>query len=146
MLWAVTKKQSGLSMKKIHHAFFGFHHIFCGWIFLAAVSTPAIAQPVDDVRLEYQATGIVATIRLTAPVQYLRHFPKSHGKVLEIFYDKISSTTTEEPWIDNEVHKSPPSTLIPSFTVTTRDQQTKPKLVIEFDHETDYSVASGKDA
>ena len=47
--------------------------------------------------------------------------------------------------MDNEVRKSPPSGLIPSFTVTSRDQQTKPKLVIEFAREAEYSVAPGKD-
>lgn len=103
------------------------------------------AQPLDDVALEYQDQGVVATIRLTGPVQYLRHFPDSHGKTLEIFYDRVQGATSTETWVDNEVRKSPPSGLIPSFTVTTRDQQTKPKLVIEFAREAEYSVAPGKD-
>lgn len=103
------------------------------------------AQPLDDVSLEYQDQGIVATIRLTGPVQYLRHFPDSHGKTLEIFYDRVQGATSTETWADNEVRKSPPSGLIPGFTVTTRDQQTKPKLVIEFSREAEYSVTPGKD-
>ncbi len=103
------------------------------------------AQPLDDVTLEYQDQGVVATIRLTGPVQYLRHFPDSHGKTLEIFYDRVQGATSSEAWVDNEVRKSPPSGLIPSFTVTSRDQQTKPKLVIEFAREAEYSVAPGKD-
>lgn len=105
----------------------------------------AIAQPLDDVSLEFQNQGIVATIRLTGPVQYLRHFPESHGKTLEIYYDRVQGATSTENWVDNEVRKSPPSGLIPSFTVTTRDQQTKPKLVIEFSREAEYSVSPGKD-
>ena len=40
----------------------------------------ATAQPLDDVGLEYQDQGIVATIRLTGPVQYLRHFPESQAR------------------------------------------------------------------
>ncbi len=103
------------------------------------------AQPLDDVSLEYQSGGIVATIRLTGPVQYLRHFPENHGKTLEIYYDRVQGATSSEAWVDNEARKSPPSGLIPSFTVTTRDQQTKPKLVIEFSREAKYSVAPGKD-
>lgn len=106
----------------------------------------AIAQPLDEVGLEYQDQGIVATIRLTGPVQYLRHFPESHGKTLEIYYDRVQGAASAETWVDNEVRKSPPSGLIPSFTVTSRDQQTKPKLVIEFAREAEYSVAPGKDS
>ncbi|MBI5626877.1 MAG: hypothetical protein HY935_06755, partial [Nitrosomonadales bacterium] len=113
---------------------------------LAAVSCGvATAQPLDEVGLEFQNQGIVATVRLTGPVQYLRHFPESHGKTLEIYYDRVQGATSAETWVDNEVRKSPPSGLIPSFTVTTRDQQTKPKLVIEFSREAEYSVAPGKD-
>lgn len=117
---------------------------FCG-LLLSAFSAIVTAQPLDDVRLEFQNQGIVATIRLTGPVQYLRHFPESHGKTLEIYYDRVQGATTSEAWVDDEVRKSPPSGLIPSFTVTTRDQQTKPKLVIEFSREAEYSVAPGQD-
>ena len=120
--------------------------ILSGLLLQLAMTELVSAQPLDDVSLEYQATGIVATIRLTAPVQYLRHFPENHGKVLEVFYNRVPGVTTYEPWVDNEVRKSPPSNLIPGFTVTTRDQQTKPKLVIEFDRDADYSVAPGKDS
>ncbi|MEK7811623.1 MAG: tetratricopeptide repeat protein [Pseudomonadota bacterium] len=103
------------------------------------------AQPLDDVSLEFQEKGVVATILLTGPVQYQRHFPESHGKTLEIFYDRVQGATSTETWVDNEVRKSPPSNLIPSFTVTTHDQQTKPKLVVQFSREAEYSVAVGKD-
>ena len=82
---------------------------------------------------------------LTGPVQYLSHFPESHGKTLEIYYDRVKDATSNEAWVDNEVRKSPPSRLIPGFTVTTRDQSTKPKLVIEFSREAEFSLAAGKD-
>jgi hypothetical protein len=121
------------------------HLIFFGLLLQSAMSKHVAAQPLDDVSLEYQEAGIVATIRLTAPVRYLRHFPASHGKVLEIFYERVPGATSNEPWVDNEVRKSPPSTLIPGFTVTTRNQTTKPKLVVEFDRDADYSVSPGKD-
>ncbi len=106
----------------------------------------ASAQPLDDVSLEYQSQGVVATIRLTGPVQYLRHFPESHGKTLEIYYDRVKDATSNEAWLDNEERKSPPSSLIPGFKVTTHDQQTKPRLVIEFSREAEFSVAQGKDS
>jgi len=103
------------------------------------------AQPLDDIRLQYQDQSIVATINLTGPVQYLRHFPESHGKTLEIYFDRVKGATTDETWVDNEVRHSPPSSLIPGFTVTTRDQATNPRLVIEFEREAEYSVSPGKD-
>lgn len=106
----------------------------------------AFAQPLDEVTLEYQSQGVVATIHLTGPVQYLRHFPESHGNTLEIYYDRVKDATSNESWIDNEERKSPPSSLIPGFKVTTRDQQTKPRLVIEFSREAEFSVAQGKDS
>ena len=118
-------------------------HFFCVF-FLIAAST-VIAQPLDDVSLEYQSGGIVATIRLTEQIQYLRHFPESHGNTLEIYYERAPGVPSSQDWVDNETRKSPPSSLIPSFTVTTRDQKTKPKLVIEFSREAEFSVAAGKD-
>lgn len=119
--------------------------LLCGFLLISAFPVFSNAQPLDDVGLEFQSQGVVATIRLTGPVQYLRHFPESHGKTLEIYYDRVQGAASTEPWVDNEVRKSPPSGLIPSFTVTTRDQQSKPKLVIEFAREAEYSVSPGKD-
>ncbi len=105
----------------------------------------AVAQPLDDVRLEYRGQEVVATIRMTGPIRYLRHFPESHGKTLDIYYDRVPGATDNEVWVDNEVRTSPPSALIPGFSVTTRDQQSKPELVVEFAREAEYSVAPGAD-
>ncbi len=127
-------------------AFLKIFLILIGLLLQSGVTRHVMAQPLDSVSLEYQETGIVATVRLTAPVQYLRHFPEHHGKVLEIFFNRVSGATSDEPWVDNEVRKSPPSTLIPGFKVTTRNQNTpQSKLVIEFERDADYTVAPGKD-
>ena len=104
-----------------------------------------LAQPLDEVTLEYQSTGIVATIHMTAPVRYLRHFPLNGGATLEIFYERVPGVVVDEVWKDNEVRQSPPSKLFPAFTVTTRDQQTQPRLVIQFAREAQFSVAPGPD-
>ncbi len=56
------------------------------WVWMGC--SVAEAQPLDDVGLEFREQGVVATIRLTGPVQYQRHFPESDGKTLEIFYDE----------------------------------------------------------
>lgn len=118
---------------------------FVAALSLGLVATAAMAQPLDDVTLEYQTDGIVATIRMTEPVRYLRHFPANGGATLEIFYERVPAAATQEKWVDNETRKSPPSGLIPAFTVTTRDQQTKPRLVVEFAREASYAVKPGKD-
>ncbi len=139
----------------------------CGVLAMSAIGGNSIAQPLDDVTLEYQSEGIVATIRMTSPVQYLRHFPEKGGNTLEIFYDcsqptlskeelakqtkvgelpeKLCGPAPGEKWQDNETRNSPPSGLIPSFKVTTRDQKTQPKLVVEFARDAEFSVAPGKD-
>jgi tetratricopeptide (TPR) repeat protein len=136
-------------------------------LFMSLFSVFAAAQPLDDVTLEYQSEGIVATIRMTSPVQYQRHFPENGGNTLEIFYDCAQPTLTKEElakqtkvgelpdklcgpapgekWADNEARTSPPSGLIPSFKVTTRDQKTQPKLVVEFARDAEFSVSPGKD-
>lgn len=119
--------------------------LMLGAVALLAATCTANALPLDDVQLEYRTDGIVATVRMTSPVKYTRHFPESSGNTLEIFYDRTPAVKAEEVWADNEVRKSPPSGLIPSFTVTTRDQNTKPKLVIEFSREASFSVTPGKD-
>lgn len=127
-----------------NNSFFKRFCILCG-LLLSAFFSAAHAQPLDDIGLEFQDQGVVATIRMTGPVRYVSHFPESHGKTLEIFYERVPGATSTETWVDNEVRNSPPSGLIPSFTVTTRDQQTKPRLVIEFAREAEYSVSQGKD-
>src|SRR5512146_3189284 len=95
--------------------------LFFGLLLLSGIFSNAVAQPLDEVSLEFQSQGVVATIRLTGPVQYLRHFPESHGKTLEIYYKRVQDATSKEVWVDDDVRTSPPSNLIPGFTVTTRD-------------------------
>jgi len=123
----------------------GMKRFMAPWALLAGMcGSVANAQPLEDVTLEFQDQGVVATISLSGPVQYLSHTPQSHGKTLEIFYNRVQGASGEK-WADNEERNSPASRLIPGFKVITRDQQTKPKLVVEFTREAEYSVAPGKD-
>jgi len=120
----------------------GYFHLL---VLLGTLMGAATAQPLEDVTLRYGEKGIVATIAMTSPVHYLRHSPSKKGRTLEIFYDRAPGATLNEKWVNNEVRKSPPSSLIPSFTVTTRNQTTKPKLVIKFKRTANYTVTPGKD-
>jgi len=126
-------------------AFDKFKTFALGMLVLLVMPTTGMASPLDDVGLEYKTDGIVATIRMTSPVQYLRHFPEGSGNTLEIYYDRPQGAPTDEVWADNEVRKSPASGLIPSFTVTTRDQKSKPRLVVEFSRDANFTVSPGKD-
>lgn len=107
----------------------------------------ARALPLDDVSLEYQTDGIVATIRMAVPVQFVQFDLSSgeSGRQLVIFYNRVAGDSSNQLWADNEVRNSPPSGLIPSFTVTTKDQTTKPKLVVEFSRDAKFTAAPGKD-
>lgn len=105
----------------------------------------SIAQPLDEVTLEYQADGVVATIRTTSPVRYVRHFPANSGETLEIFFERVPGGDATELWVENEKRQSPPSGLIPSFSVTARDLTTKPRLVVQFSRQANYSVSQGQD-
>lgn len=120
------------------------YQTLCAFVASMAIAHGAESQPLEDVTLEYQKQGVVAIIQLTGPVHYLRHFPAKHGKTLQIFYDRVPDASTET-WVDNEVVESPPSTLIPHFTITTHDQATRPRLEVEFEREAEFSVAAGKD-
>ena len=104
----------------------------------------ASAEILDDIVLNTEKGKVVVTIRLAGPGQYLRHFPVKKGKQLEIYYNILADTGSRDQWQDYETHKSPPSDLIPSFTVTTRDQNTQPKLVVQFSRAVEYSVRGGK--
>ncbi|MDD5471686.1 MAG: hypothetical protein PHP05_07205 [Sideroxydans sp.] len=117
----------------------------CGLLLLAILPATSQAQPLDDVTLEYQTDGIVATIRTTSPVRYLRHSPVSSGKTLEIFFERAPGVASDEKWVENETRNSPSSALIPSFSVTARDVSTHPRLLVEFSRDADFSVAPGKD-
>ena len=63
---------------------YSFFSLMCGLLLLSAYPAISEAQPLDEVSLEFQSQGVVATIHLSGPVQYLNHFPESHGKTLEI--------------------------------------------------------------
>lgn len=120
------------------------------WVFLAffALTSPFLgkvnAQPLEDINFQPGTDSVIATITLSDPVHYLRHFPAQKGVTLEIFFEKLLPSSGEE-WLDNQIRKSPPSNLIPSFTVTTNLLNVQPKLVITFSRPAEYTVNTGKD-
>lgn len=101
------------------------------------------AQIIDDIILNKAADGkVVAIIKLSGPVQYLRHFPDKEGQHLEIFFNILAdSASSNEPWQGYEARTSPSSDLIPSFMVSVRDLNIQPRLIVEFSRPAKYSVS-----
>ena len=54
------------------------------------------AQPLEDINFQPGTDSVIATITLSDPVHYLRHFPAQKGTTLEIFFDKLPFKTSEE--------------------------------------------------
>jgi hypothetical protein len=118
--------------------------VFCG-LLLSAITCGAIAAPLDDVSLQQQGDVVVATIKLTTPVHFLRYVPGEKSRLGEIYYDRIPSSDASDAWVDQEVRTVPATAMTPAFTVTTRDQATQPKLLVEFAGEADFTVSPGGD-
>lgn len=111
------------------------------WFFSAS----AIAAPLEEINLSTESERVVMTIRLSSPVHNIRYFPAKKGSTLEILLEKLPDGSLNEEWLDNEVRKSPPSSLIPSFTVKTNLKNIQPKLIIDFSREAEYTVSAGRD-
>lgn len=111
------------------------------WLFSDCV----IAQPLEDINFQTETDRVVATIRLSSPVHNIRYFPAKKGITLEILLDKLPDGSVSEDWLDNDVRKSPPSNLIPSFTVKANLKTIHPKLIIDFIREAEYTVSAGRD-
>jgi tetratricopeptide (TPR) repeat protein len=105
-----------------------------------------IAAPLEDISLTAETGRVVAMIKLSSPVSNVRYTPAKKGATLSILLDKLPSGLTIDEWQDNEVLTSPPSSLIPSFTVRTNLKNIQPKLIIEFSREAEYTVNMGRDA
>jgi hypothetical protein len=113
---------------------------------LAWFSFPCVmAAPLEDINLSVESDRVVATIRLSGPVANVRYSPAKKGISLSILLDKLPTGLAVDEWLDNEVLKSPPSNLIPSFTVKTNLKNIQPKLIIDFSREAEYTVNMGRD-
>lgn len=117
--------------------------LFSFIIYLA--STSAVAAPLEEISLFTETDRVVATIKLSSTVSNVRYTPAKKSSLLSILLDKVPSGFAKEEWLDNEVLTSPPSSLIPSFTVKTNLKNIQPKLIIEFSREAEYTVQMGRD-
>lgn len=108
-------------------------------------SAAIFAAPLDDVSVQQQNDVVLATIKLTTPVHFLRYVPGGKSRIVEIYYERVPSSNSSDPWVDREVRKAPETMLTPAFSVTTFDQAVQPKLVVEFAREVEFSASAGAD-
>jgi hypothetical protein len=115
---------------------------------LILLSTPIIsrAAPLDEVTLQPQGALMIATVKLTTPVHFLRFAPIKDSRMIEIYYERIPSSDSSDPWQDHEIRHLPETMLTPAFTVSTRDQARRPKLVVEFASAVNFKVNVGADS
>jgi len=111
-----------------------------------AVTNEVLAAPLDDVSIQQQGDVAVASIKLTTPVNFLRFVPSKKTRIVEIFYERVPSSDASEPWLDREVRNVAATAKTPAFTVTTRDQDLQPKLVVEFASDVEVTVMPGSDS
>lgn len=138
----MSKELSILILKKIPHK----KRVFFILIFLYWFISPfVIAAPLEDISLLAESDRVLATIKLSSPVSNVRYTPAIKGTTLSILLDKVPSGLSVEEWRDNEVLTSPPSNLIPSFTVKTNLKNIQPKLIVDFSREAAYTVQMGRD-
>jgi len=112
---------------------------------LSALPVISIAAPLDEVSLRQRGDVVLATIKLTTPVHFLRYVPGAKSRIGEIYYDRIPSSNSADTWTDQEVRKVGATRLTPAFTVTTRDQALQPKLLVEFASAVNFSISPGED-
>ena len=110
-----------------------------------AMTNEVFAAPLDDVSIQAQADGAVAKIKLTTPVNFLRYVPSKTTRLVEIYYERVPSSDPTDPWLDREVRNVPATATTPAFTVTTRDQDLQPHLVVEFASEVNVVVTPGSE-
>lgn len=103
------------------------------------------AQLLDEIYIQPGTDRVIATIKMTGPVHNVRSIPAKKGTTLEILLDKVPNASVNDEWFDNEVIKSPPSNLIPSFTVKTNLKNIQPKLLVEFSREAEFTIHTGRD-
>lgn len=121
------------------------------WVFLSTlvfawiISGKVFAQALEDISLQTETNRVVATIKLSSPVHNVRYSPAIKGTTLNILLEKLPTGSVSAEWLNNEVLKSPPSSLIPSFTVKVNLNDLQPKLIVEFSREAVYTVNLGRD-
>ena len=98
--------------------------LLCGVFALRdlVVPTPVVAQVLDRIEIVETPTTAEIHIVFNARALYLRHTPSQQGDLIRIFLDFPDLDRSRR--FPRELATSPPSDLIPKFSVTFPDQGT----------------------
>lgn len=114
--------------------------LLCGIVLLGSILVPsnASAQVLD--RIEIVETPVAAEIHIVFNTRalYLRHTPSEKGDLIRVFLDFPDQDRSRR--FARELASSPPSDLIPKFTVTFPDQGTN-GLSIRFERPVRFRVS-----
>lgn len=111
--------------------------LFASWWGIASAN---VIEAIDIARSNGHA---LITIRFSTEIQYLRHVPSEEGKFLRIFFRVVKPGFVENE-IMQENLKSPPSDLVPRFTVTYPELTSG--MLVSFARSTRFTVAPGGDS
>jgi hypothetical protein len=110
----------------------------------------ANAQLLDEIVINPSTVGAEVNIRFTSQIQYLRHYPKDSGNKIQVYF-RVLALDAPEPLPVDEYRKSPPSDLLPSFTVSYSPRgscdavSSNHCVVIQFSRPVQYKIKPGRD-
>ena len=127
--------------------------IFLG-IFLLLMQAPAVVQAqdplLDDVETSVEPDWAKIRISFILPVNYVRHFPKEHGQLLQIFFTVAGLDTQNISLLEDTRHVSA-TPVFPDTTITYDPppslnlQRDPSSLSVRFDRDVNYEVRPGDD-
>lgn len=110
---------------------------------LSLLAWPAKAQILEEIEINGENGIGEIRIRLSEQIHLLRHFPEDKGERLEIFFRVLTAANVTPRQVDETRH-SPPSKLVPPFTVTIPiDGQ--PRCILRFQRPVNFKVRLGED-
>jgi hypothetical protein len=111
---------TGVDTRKLRLAAWAI--ILCGFFSLSALVAPApvAAQVLDHIEIVETPTAAEIHIVFNARALYLRHTPSQQGDLIRVFLDFPDLDRSFR--FPRELASSPPSDLVPKFTVTFPDQ------------------------
>lgn len=117
---------------------------------LAAGSVHAQDPLLDDVDTSVEPEWAKIRISFVLPVNYVRHFPKEHGQLLQIFFT-ITGLDTQNISLLEDVRHVSATPVLPATTITYDPpvslnlQRDPSSLSVRFDRDVNYEVRPGDD-
>lgn len=109
---------------------------------LAAGGVHAQDPLMDDVDTAVEPDWAEIRVHFILPVNYVRHFPKEHGQLLQIFFTVTGLDSQDISSADDVRHVSA-TPVLPDTTITYDPHSSS--LSVRFDRDVNYEVRPGDD-